>query len=162
MEAGIILRYNRYYVHNMCFLFTDALLTLKNEKNPNENYELKKKYQIDEAIRLAGSGFYQLKIFILFGLTIVCQVIEMTNMAYVLPIAQCDINMSMKEQGFANSVVFIGMVVSTYFWGFLSDTWGRRNVLLTSYLITFISSSLSALSMSAIMIMISRFFVGVG
>ena len=87
---------------------------------------------------------------------------EITNLAYALPMAQCDIKMTMIEQGLANSAVFLAFIGTTFIWGFFSDTWGRRKVLLISYVITFLSCSLSSLSTSIIMIMITRFFVGVG
>ena len=143
-------------------LFSDALLKSKDEVKKSKSNNNQIKYQFDEAIGLAGDGVYQLKIFILFALTICCKSLESTNMAYALPIAQCDIKMTMKEQGLASSAVFIGYVTTTYFWGFLSDTWGRRNVLLISYVITFFSCCLGSLSTSINMIMVTRIFVGVG
>ena len=142
--------------------FPDALIPVKNGKNKSENKNYEKKYNFDEAIELTGDGIYQRRIFIIFALSICCKSMESTNMAYALPMAQCEIKMSMKEQGLASSVVFMGLITTTYFWGFLSDTWGRRNVLLISFAITFFSSILSSLSTSIIMIMITRYFVGVG
>ena len=144
---------------------TDALLTAaavgdaskKSQKNLVEN-----SYTIDEALKLTGDGMYQLKIFTIFGLSIYSMVLESTNLSYALPLAKCDLKMSLVQQGVANSVSFIGVISTAYLWGFLSDTWGRRKVLLLAYIITFIFSSLSSLSTTTLMMFITRFFTGVG
>ena len=135
---------------------------MKNDKTKDQQLSFEKSYKIDEALQLTGDGVYQLRIFVIFGLSIYSMVMESTNMAYALPLAQCDLKMSLIEQGLANSVNFMGFIATTYLWGFLSDTWGRRKVLLIAYMITFISAALSSLSTSALMLIVARFFTGVG
>ena len=83
-------------------------------------------------------------------------------MAYALPLAQCDLELSIRQQGAIHSVGFVATVVTIYFWGFLSDIWGRRNVLMVSYIIVFAASFSSSLCNSSTTMMMSRFLVGVG
>ena len=83
-------------------------------------------------------------------------------MAYALPLAVCDLNYSIQEQAAINSIGFFAAVITIYFWGFLSDTWSRKNVLIASFIITFIAASASSLCGSSTTMMVARFCVGVG
>ena len=85
---------------------------------------------------------------------------EGSNMAYVLPSAKCDLNISFKQQGLINSVGYIGIVLMSHAWGFLADTWGRRKVLILSLLLTSMSGLLSSLSVSSMMLFLTRLIVG--
>ena len=81
-------------------------------------------------------------------------------MAFVLPAAKCDLNMTTAEQGLVNSANFIGVMVSSMFWGFMADTWGRKNVLQICYFFTFFFSALSSMSASTTMLFVTRVLVG--
>lgn len=81
-------------------------------------------------------------------------------MSFVLPMAKCELDISNVEQGWINSVAFIGVVLSSHFWGFMADTWGRLKVLRFSLLSGFLFSMLSSLSVSSEMLLVTRFAVG--
>lgn len=49
-------------------------------------------------------------------------VVENVNIGFVLPYIRCEMDISTTEQGFLNSVGYIGIVLSSHFWGFLADT----------------------------------------
>ncbi|XP_069703386.1 synaptic vesicle glycoprotein 2B-like isoform X2 [Periplaneta americana] len=60
-------------------------------------------------------------------------------MSYILPSAECDLNLSNLNKGILNAMVYAGMISSALVWGFLSDTLGRRKLLLVGYfLLTFL------------------------
>lgn len=88
-------------------------------------------------------------------------VVENVNIGFVLPYARCDLKFSSAEQGALNAVGYIGIVVSSHFWGFLADTWGRRKVLRTALLGSFTCAFLSAFSVSIMMLIVTRLFVGI-
>lgn len=81
-------------------------------------------------------------------------------MGFALPIARCDLNISTAQQGLINSVGVFGILLTSHFWGFLSDTWGRQKVLRTSLGCSFLCCVASSFSNSIIMLMITRFMVG--
>ncbi|KAJ8248562.1 hypothetical protein GJAV_G00243320 [Gymnothorax javanicus] len=56
---------------------------------------------------------------------------------------------------------FIGVMVGALAFGFLSDRFGRRNMLLLSYVLTGVCAILSAFSSSYMMFAVLRFFTGV-
>lgn len=87
-------------------------------------------------------------------------VVENVNIGFVLPYVRCDMKISTTEQGFLNSVGYIGIVLSSHFWGFLADTWGRRNVLRIALSGCFLCAILSAFSINIAMLIITRLFVG--
>lgn len=87
-------------------------------------------------------------------------IVEGLNMAFVLPLAKCDLNISTSEQGLINAVGFIGIMLTSHFWGFLADTWGRQKVLRTALLLTFIACAVSSFSYTSTMLLWTRFIVG--
>ncbi|XP_075900872.1 solute carrier family 22 member 7-like [Nelusetta ayraudi] len=58
------------------------------------------------------------------------------------------------------TIFFVGLMIGAPLFGFLSDRFGRRKVLLASYLSTMFFALLSAFSVSYIMFVIMRFFTG--
>lgn len=46
-------------------------------------------------------------------------IMEGLNMAIVLPAAKCDIEITTTEQGLINAIGFIGVVLTSHFWGFM-------------------------------------------
>lgn len=81
-------------------------------------------------------------------------------MSVVLPAARCDLKFSTAEQGLINAVGFIGVVVSSHFWGFLADTWGRQKVLKIALSLGFMFSALSSVSVDTAMLLVTRLLVG--
>ena len=119
-----------------------------------------KLYKYDEAIELTGNGKIQLVTFVVFAACIICVMLEGTSMAYALPMAKCDLNISLREQGLINSVGYFGIVLTSHIWGFFADTRGRRKVLLVSTLLTFIFGAASSFVNSGLMMFITRLAVG--
>lgn len=81
-------------------------------------------------------------------------------MAFVLPVAKCELNITNAEQGLINAVAFIGVVLTSHIWGFMADTWGRQKVLRLALFAGFLFSSISSFSTSSTMLLITRFLVG--
>ena len=99
-------------------------------------------------------------VLILFALSIIIVFVEGLNMALVLPAAKCDLDMTVTEQGLVNAANFIGVSISSIFWGFIADIWGRKNVLQLTYFLTFFFACMSSMSVSSIMLFITRLCVG--
>lgn len=109
----------------------------------------------------AGNGRYHLYLLLVCGSGLMGVVVENVNIGFVLPYARCDLQFTANEQGALNAVGYIGIVVSSHFWGFLADTWGRRKVLRTALLGSFAFAVLSALSVSIMMLIVTRLLVGI-
>ena len=108
-----------------------------------------------------GNGKFQLLVLLLFALSTMSVFVEGLNMAYVLPAAKCDLKMTVAEQGLVNAANYIGVAISSIFWGFVADSWGRKKVLQLCYFLTFLFAVLSSFSMSTTMLFTTRLLVGV-
>lgn len=117
-------------------------------------------HTFDEAIALTGSGRFHWLLLFAVGFGLLAVVAEGMSMGYVLPLAKCELAISNVEQGMINAVAFIGVVVTSHFWGFMADTWGRVKVLRTSLLAGFVCSAISSFSTTSTMLLIFRLFVG--
>lgn len=108
-----------------------------------------------------GYGKFHIFVVIASGLGIMGAVMENIAVSYILSYAKCDMRLTMTEQGLLNSVSYLGIVVSSHFWGFLSDTWGRRKVIRLTLICIFLSSLVSAFSVTTNMLIITRFLTGI-
>ncbi|XP_053605604.1 synaptic vesicle glycoprotein 2A-like isoform X4 [Plodia interpunctella] len=55
---------------------------------------------------------------------------ESLAIGYVMTVAECDLSLTVIEKGLINSAAFIGILSTGIFWGYLSDNYGRRKVML--------------------------------
>lgn len=86
--------------------------------------------------------------------------LENVNISLVFPYVKCDLNLTTTEQGILGSISFLGIVITSYFWGFLADTWGRQKVIRIGAFGGFIFSFISAFSINTPILIICRFFAG--
>lgn len=100
-------------------------------------------------------------IIFLSGLVMMGAQIENISIAFVLPYANCDLNMTTVEQGLVSSIAFLGIVMSSHFWGFMADTWGRKKVIRLCAICALIGAFLSAFALNAMTLIVLRFFVGI-
>lgn len=108
-----------------------------------------------------GHGKFHFYLLLVCGFGLMAVVVENVNIGFVLPYVRCEMSITTIEQGFLNSVGYIGIVLSSHLWGFLADTTGRRRVLLISMGGGFICALLSAFSFNVITLIITRLLVGI-
>lgn len=108
-----------------------------------------------------GKGRFNVFIVILSGIVIMGATIENISIAFVLPHANCDLKLTTTELGLVSSIAFLGIVVSSHFWGFMADTWGRQKVIRLTATCALISALLSAFAMNAVTLVLLRFCVGI-
>lgn len=102
-------------------------------------------------------------IVLLSGLVMMGATIENISLAFVLPYADCDLNMTMTQLGLASSIPFLGIVISSHFWGLLADnpSFGRKKVIRLCATCALIFALLSAFSVNASSLIVLRFLVGI-
>ena len=71
---------------------------------------------------------------------------EVMILSVLSPALQCEWGVGQYRQALLTTVVFVGMMVSSLFWGMLSDKFGRRQALLLSGTFLFLYGLLSAFS----------------
>ncbi|XP_014272106.1 synaptic vesicle glycoprotein 2B [Halyomorpha halys] len=108
--------------------------------------EKKSGVPLEEALDAAGSGLYTWYVIITAGLIGFAALLSIQGMAYVSPVAGCEFQMSNTMKGMMTSMGFTGMLVSSQFFGFLADTFGRKLVMMCSQTATLIFTVLWSLA----------------
>ncbi len=127
-------------------------------------------YTVDEAIDKMGYGPFQLILFFCCGLLWMADAMELMILAILSPAVKCQWSLSSVEEAFITSIVFIGFLFGSIFWGFISDNFGRKRAFVAMTSVVLISGVLSALKLTSDdaripgypWLLMCRFFVGFG
>ncbi|XP_036338890.1 synaptic vesicle glycoprotein 2B [Rhagoletis pomonella] len=84
----------------------------------------------EQAIELCGYGKFHYILLAICGLVSTSEEMDVISMSFILPSAQCDLDLNTSTKGWLNSIIFIGMMVGAYFWGSIADAVGRKKVLI--------------------------------
>lgn len=95
------------------------------------------------------------------GLVSTSEEMDVISMSFILPSAQCDLDLNTQTKGWLNSIIFIGMMVGAYVWGSIADTVGRRKVLIVISFMNAICIVASSFCQTYALFMIFRFLNGV-
>lgn len=114
----------------------------------------------ETAIAATGYGRFNYLLLLVAMPCCIGTVFETTTMSYVLPSAECDLRLSLVDKGTLNAVTYGGMITSAFLWGFLSDTYGRKRLLVYGFLLDATFNVLCATSQSVVAIMIFKFMGG--
>lgn len=109
----------------------------------------------------AGHGKFHFVLLLICGIAMMGLVVENVTIGFVSAYVHCDMAVSTSEQALLNSIVYVGIVISSHFWGFLADTWGRQRVLKVALGGSFLCSFFSAFSINFLMMILTRLFVGI-
>ncbi|CAN6287456.1 unnamed protein product [Urochloa humidicola] len=119
-------------------------------------------YTTDDALTAMGFGKFQAFVLAYAGMGWVAEAMEVMLLSFLGPVVRKEWNVSPQDESLLSSVVFAGMLIGAFTWGFISDRYGRRTVLLLSTLLTSGLGFLSALSPNYLCLLALRFFVGIG
>lgn len=114
----------------------------------------------ETAIAVTGYGKFNYLILLIAMPCCMSTVFETTTMSYVLPSAECDLHLTLVDKGTLNAVTYGGMISSAFLWGFLSDMYGRKWLLVYGFFLDATFNVLCAISQSVVAIMIFKFMGG--
>uniref|UniRef100_W8BAB9 Synaptic vesicle glycoprotein 2A n=1 Tax=Ceratitis capitata TaxID=7213 RepID=W8BAB9_CERCA len=83
-----------------------------------------------------GFGKAQWLLLLISGLLTLCSMATQTSVGIMAIASQCEFGMSQAEKGIMMAACVTGIFLSTYFWGYASDAFGRRSVLFYGTLAT--------------------------
>ncbi|XP_026759680.1 synaptic vesicle glycoprotein 2C-like [Galleria mellonella] len=83
-----------------------------------------------------------------------------SSVSYIFTQAQCDMQLSLLDMGTLNAITYGGMISSAMIWGFLSDTLGRRRIMVWGFFCTGIVEMCVSMSQNFIMLLLTRFASG--
>lgn len=117
-------------------------------------------HTLDEALEKIKFGKFNVYLMIICGAILSCSFIETTSVNLVLPIAQCELDLSNTDKGLLGAIGYVGIILSSHLWGFLADTRGRKKIMIFTLLMSFVFSFLSSFSKTFETLAVMRFFVG--
>ncbi|RVE43385.1 hypothetical protein evm_011970 [Chilo suppressalis] len=100
----------------------------------------------EEALTLTGFGKFNLLTFLLASSIVMSMAFEMLSVAYLVPASACELLTTSTDQGLMAAVPLIGIILTSYFWGYMGDTRGRKKVLCICMTTSSIASILAAFS----------------
>lgn len=115
---------------------------------------------LEEALAKTGFGKFNYGLIILTGAILGCVFLETVSINFVLPVAQCDLNLTTHDKGILSAIGFIGIIVSSHLWGFLADTRGRKTVIVPTLFIAFGITIISSFVKSFRVLVVLRFLNG--
>lgn len=86
-------------------------------------------YTVTQAVNALGFGWFQVKLSLCVGLCWMADSMEMTILSVLGPALHCDWGITRYQQALTTTIVFLGMMLSSTFWGQLSDRYGRKPVI---------------------------------
>ncbi|KAF2898789.1 hypothetical protein ILUMI_07383 [Ignelater luminosus] len=117
-------------------------------------------YTVTQAVNALGFGWFQVKLSLWTGLCWMADSMEMTILSILSPALHCHWHISRYQQALTTTVVFLGMMLSSTFWGNLSDRYGRKHALSLCAILLFYYGLLSAMAPSFMWILLLRGLVG--
>ncbi|CAH0714415.1 unnamed protein product, partial [Brenthis ino] len=117
-------------------------------------------FTVTQAVNALGFGWFQVKLSLFTGLCWMADSMEMTILSILSPALHCEWNISKYQQALTTTVVFMGMMLSSTFWGNLSDRYGRKTALSMCGVLLFYYGLLSAIAPNFLWLLFLRGLVG--
>uniref|UniRef100_A0A6A7G839 Synaptic vesicle 2-related protein-like n=2 Tax=Hirondellea gigas TaxID=1518452 RepID=A0A6A7G839_9CRUS len=117
-------------------------------------------FTVDQAVNALGFGKFQVKLSLVTGLCWMADSMEMMILAILGPALRCSWHLTEWQQAAFTTAVFLGMMLSSTFWGTLSDKYGRRRSLWLASLLLAYWGFLSAFSPTFGWLIMMRALVG--
>jgi MFS transporter, VNT family, synaptic vesicle glycoprotein 2 len=114
-------------------------------------------FTFEEALKKSEFGKFNYILITLAGGLMACSFMELTSVNFILPVAQCDLDLSTSDKGVLSAIGYGGLILSSYLWGFLADTKGRRATLVPSLFMAFAATVASSLVNSFWLLVLLRY-----
>ncbi|XP_036319629.1 putative transporter SVOPL [Rhagoletis pomonella] len=117
-------------------------------------------YTFSDSLALTSFGKFNYFLICISGMVLATVLLETAGMGFILPIAQCDLQLSNQDKGVLSAIGFLGIISSSHLWGFLADTKGRRRVIRPTLLAGFAVTVLSSFAPNFWVMVLLRFING--
>ncbi|XP_017845974.1 synaptic vesicle glycoprotein 2A-like isoform X3 [Drosophila busckii] len=114
----------------------------------------------ETAIAACGFGCFNVLILFIAWPVLLAVLFSVMSMSFILPIAGRDLDIVLSMKGVLYALPFAGMILSAVPWAFISDTLGRRVVLISGGWLWLICVLCLALSQNSTQLMVFKFIDG--
>jgi hypothetical protein len=153
-------RFLVFFLKFLLIIFVYFILSINRQPRKMDEKTEIRLVDFEDALKMCGFGKFNYILILLGGGLLGCSYIDTTAISLVLPIAQCDLNLSSSDKGILGAIGYVGVLLSAHLWGFLSDTKGRRKTIIPSLLMASLSSFISSFSFNFWMLVVTRFLNG--
>ncbi|XP_050355016.1 synaptic vesicle glycoprotein 2C-like [Nymphalis io] len=132
------------------------------QEQPKDEIDTKDQMQIlEEALTLCKFGKFHLRLLAATLCAAVALMTVTTTTSYILPIAECDLNMNILHKGILNGMPFFGQIGASLFAGFLIDSFGRKIFLVGGNAIIFVCTIIEGSSQNYTMLLMTKLLEGI-
>jgi len=117
---------------------------------------------VEHGLQLAGTGTFQYRIFMIFGLVWMADAMQVLSIGFSAPSIARTFGITMPQALQTGTVFFIGMLIGAFVFGRLADRIGRRPVLLMAVVIDACFGVASAFAPDFTWLLVLRFMTGIG
>ncbi|CAK1543773.1 unnamed protein product [Leptosia nina] len=141
-------------------------LDVKRNLGRNGNSDLERSSEklnevcFEDAFELTGHGKFNHLVLLTCGLIMLNVSMESVGMSYVITAAECELELTSEHKGLVNAAAFIGIISTSFLWGYLGDRFGRRAVMLPSMVASAALSITSSFSTNVWMLLVLRILTG--
>ncbi|KAJ0177529.1 hypothetical protein K1T71_006402 [Dendrolimus kikuchii] len=114
----------------------------------------------EETIAATGYGKFNICLMLCTLPAFWSSVAVTSSVSYIFTRAQCDMDLTLLGMGTVASMTYGGMITSAMMWGFLSDTLGRKRIMVWGFFATGLVEIVAALSQNFAMLLVMRFASG--
>ncbi|XP_013186056.1 synaptic vesicle glycoprotein 2B [Amyelois transitella] len=132
-----------------------------NEVKENQPKDGNSMQILEEALLLGKFGKFHVRLMIATLAAVLASTAVTTTASYILPNAECDLNMTIMQKGLLNAMPFFGQVGACIFTGFLIDAFGRKIFLVGGNIGMFVCAVLNGSSQSYWMLLFGKLFEGI-
>ncbi|KAJ0177581.1 hypothetical protein K1T71_006454 [Dendrolimus kikuchii] len=111
----------------------------------------------EEALDQTGNGLYNVLLVMTSALILLAIGVDLFGFSLVVA-AACDLNLTVTEKGILTSLPFVGILLVSYIWGYVSDKRGRRFALVVPLQISLLMSCIASLSPHWLVLGLAKFF----
>ncbi|XP_045777795.1 synaptic vesicle glycoprotein 2B-like isoform X1 [Maniola jurtina] len=116
--------------------------------------------EVNLALKECGFGLFHFQLLCTSFFGCVSGIVVTNSAPYILPIAECDLNMNLLAKGVLNAIPFFGLILISLLAGFLTDTFGRKYFVLLGFGGLFVFTLISGTSQNYIVLITAKFFEG--
>lgn len=120
--------------------------------------------EYEVALKYLGFGLFHCCLLLVNGIALSSDAVEVLSISFVLPVLYKpeEFGISDAESAVLSSIIFLGMLFGSYFWGSMADIAGRRSTLLFSLALSGLFGLASSFAPTFLVFILLRFCSGFG
>nr|GEX02149.1 hypothetical protein [Tanacetum cinerariifolium] len=88
-------------------------------------------YTVNEALMAIGNGKFQINMFLYAVLGSMAKAMELTLLTYIRLAVEADLQLTSSEENLISIVTYVGIILGAWIWSAVSDSFGRKNGVLS-------------------------------